>query len=106
MTHPRLLPCLRAAMALIALVGTAIVATPPLGAAEDGTRGKVAGLGISRPGVPQQVIANDLGRMRKTGVNTGMIDACWDVEGEGANTVHPGPIPSPDAALALARQRA
>ena len=106
MTRPKHLSP-RPIVALAALVAAVITASASGGAAaENGTKGKVAGLGISRPGVPQQVIANDLPRMLRTGVNTGMIDVWWDVDDENASTMHPGTITTSDADIALAIQRA
>lgn len=84
------------------LTGTAAPAT----SAEDGTRGKVAGFGISRPGLPQTLIAHDLPRIRRVGVNTGMIDVWWDVDRKDATTMHPGRITTSDAGLLLAMQQA
>jgi hypothetical protein len=91
---------------LIALLATlALLPSGQAGAVIDGTNGKTAGLGISRPGVPQQVIANDLPRMKSDGINTGTIDVWWDVDKQDSSSVHPGSITPSDADLVLAIQR-
>ena len=101
--YPARTSVLAGLVALVACLG--VLPAGNAGAAADGTRGKVAGLGISRPGVPQQVIASELPRMRGDGINTGTIDVWWDVDKENSSTVHPGSITASDADLALAIQR-
>src|SRR2546423_640618 len=91
---------------VITLLATlALLPSGQAGAVSDGTGGKIAGLGISRPGVPQQVIANELPRMKGDGINTGTIDVWWDVDKQDSSSVHPGSITPSDADLALAIQR-
>jgi hypothetical protein len=87
------------------LASLALFPSGQAGAVVDGTNGKTAGLGISRPGVPQQVIANDLPRMKGDGINTGTIDVWWDVDKQDSSSVHPGSITPSDADLVVAIQR-
>lgn len=74
----------------------------------DGTNGKVAGTGISPPGLPLKGVLGDLGRMRRVGLNTASLDVFWYVDGITATTVHPGKITLSDAEIddAVASARA
>src|SRR5438876_11829196 len=101
--YPARTTVLAGVVALVACLASLFVGGA--GAATDGTRGKIAGLGISRPGVPQQVIASELPRMRGDGINTGTIDVWWDVDKENSSNAHPGSITASDADLAIAIQR-
>src|SRR6266542_5443726 len=101
--YPARTSVLAGIVALVACLASLFVGGA--GAATDGTNGKIAGLGISRPGVPQQVIASELPRMKADGINTGTIDVWWDVDKQDSSSVHPGSITPSDADLALAIQR-
>lgn len=94
-----------ASAATVALI--ALVALPASAMAQtDGTRGRVAGVGISPPGTPQQAIANEFGRIKSAGINTGTIDVWWDVDAETQTKVQRGSITTSDVDLQLAIQRA
>lgn len=95
-------------LAAIAVVATALLAVVPLDASAqtDGTAGKIAAMGISPPGVPQQAIAGELGRIRAAGINTGTIDVWWDVDPATRSRLSRGSITITDADLELAIRRA
>jgi hypothetical protein len=71
-----------------------------------GTRGKVAGFGITTSSGGDKVVAAEAGRMRNTGANTVMLEATWVVDSNDGNEIRRGPGTVTDADLLAAAQRA
>src|SRR2546426_8414121 len=74
--------------------------------AGDGTRGKVAAFGVTRPGVPLAVQSADFSRLRRLGATHVGIDVWWDVDTKNGNSVHAGAITAGDQQLASAMDSA
>jgi len=70
--------------------------------AGDGTRGKVAAFGVTRPGQPLALQSADFSRLRRLGATHVGIDVWWDVDSKTANAVHAGAITAGDQELAAA----
>jgi hypothetical protein len=61
--------------------------------------GKVAGSGITPPGMKADDVLADLPDMRAHGLNTASVDVFWVADAVNANSVHPGPMTPSDAEL-------
>jgi glycosyl hydrolase family 113 len=92
----------RAALCTAVALPAVLVRVAPVGGASDGTRGKVAAFGTTRPGIPLETQSLDLARVRKVGANNVSIDVWWDVDSRTATTMHPGAITATDQQLAAA----
>ena len=92
----------RAALCIAVVLPAIAVGVPPVSGASDGTRGKVAAFGVTRPGTPLAVQSADFSRERRVGANHVAIDVWWDADSKTANSVHPGAITAGDQELASA----
>lgn len=94
----------RAALLVGALLLTAS-GTAPAAAEGPGTRGKVAGFGVTTSSGGEQAATLESGRMAATGGNTVMLEATWEVDRQDSNEPRPTERTVSDQNLLLAAQR-
>jgi hypothetical protein len=89
----------QAALCIAIAVPALAARIAPVAGAADGTRGKVAAFGLSRPGSPPELQNLELPRVKNTGATSVAIDAWWDVDTSNGSLLHPGAITATDAQL-------
>jgi hypothetical protein len=93
-----------AAVAAVCAVG--LLSVPPATAQPPGTKGKVAGFGITTSNGGEKVVTADAGRMAATGANAVMLEATWYLDDQNSNEMRPTSETVPDRDLVVAARRA
>ena len=93
-------------LALLATLGLSIADRAPAAAEGPGTRGKVAGFGITTSSGGVRAVTLEAGRMAATGANTVSLEATWEVDRQDSNEPRRTERTVSDDDLLLAARRA